>query len=273
MSEAAMDRSESEQRSLLSGPAGDWVERAGTAAGDHPGVEELIAYHHGNLPEDGQRRVQDHLVTCSQCLDHLLELDAFSRPETDPEGRVGGATGAADFETAAAWRALRPRLPSAPARLPRWAAVLAASLSLAVLGLALWSLAQRHEVTALSQRLAEISRPQPGVAIVDLYPPSAVRRDGVAPPVVELPAGAGYATLVINLPAGGRQAGYEVEILDSEGHLLWSGGGLEASRFGTLRLGLPGGFLPPGEHSLRLYGRAGEERHWIETYPIRVPEP
>jgi hypothetical protein len=29
--------------------------------------------------------------------------------------------------------------------------------------------------------------------------------------------------------------------------------------------------LPPGEHSLRLYGHDGEERHWIESYAIRVP--
>lgn len=273
MSDAAMNRSESEQRSLLAGPAGDWVEQAGPAAGGHPGVEELMAYHGGSLSQEEQQRVQDHVVTCRQCLDHLLELDAFTRPEAGSEGGVTGASGAADFETAAAWRALRPRLSPGPVKVPRWAVVLAASLTVAVLGLALWTLDQRREIGVLSQRLAEVSRPQPGVAIVDLYPPSAVRGEGEAVPVVELPAGTGYATLVINLPAGGRQAGYEVEILDSQGRLLWSGGGLEASRFGTLRLGMPGGFLPPGEHSLRLYGRTGEERHWIETYPIRVPEP
>jgi hypothetical protein len=259
---------EIELRRRLAAPAGDWVAEAGGGDGDHPDVDALIAYHGGGLPEDEQRRIQDHLVACRECLGHLLELVEFAGPGAGAEG----AAGAAEFETAAAWRALRPRLPAAPAaRWPRRAVALAAALALAALGLGLYALDQRRAATALGERLAELSRPQPGAAIVDLFPASAVRGEGEPVPVVELPAGAGYATLVINLPEGERYGGYEVEILDPAGRPLWSGGGFEASAFGTLRLGVPGGLLPPGEHSLRLYGHDGEERHWIESYAIRVP--
>lgn len=281
-SDAIMTTSEQELRERLAGPAGEWVEEAAAAAGGHPDFDELVAYRGGELPDDDRRRLQDHLVTCRDCLELMLELDAFLRPETEPEERTAAA-GAADFATAAGWRALRSRLPSGEAgpaegarsgpRPRRWVAALAASLAVAVIVLALFALQLHRDVTALDRQLAELSRPQPGAAIVDLYPVSAARGEGEAAPVAELPAATGYATLVVNLPEGAGEASYEVEIVDPEGRILWSGSGFEASRFGTLRLGLPDGFLAPGEHALRLYAGDGEERHWIETYPLRVPEP
>lgn len=283
MTDATTPR-QSELRSRLAGPAGEWVAEARAAAGDHPEVDELIAYHTGELAEADERRIQDHLVTCRDCLEHLLELDAFtgSGTESGPEGRTGGAAeaaagaGAADFETAAAWRALRSRLPAGPSRVPRRAAVLAASLAVAVVGLAVVALDQRREVGELSRRVAELSQPQPGAAIVDLYPASALRSEGAPREAFELPA-AGYTTLILNLPQNLTESAgsdrYSVEILDAGGGLLWSGGALEPTRFGTLRLGLPGGFLPAGGHSLRLYRLDGEQRRPVESYPIRVPAP
>jgi hypothetical protein len=274
---------DAELRRHLAGPAGDWVAAAGAAAGGHPGVEELIAYHGGGLDEDDQRRIQDHLVTCRDCLDHLLELEEFAGAVGAGERAEGEAVrarepardgGAADFETAAAWRAMRSRLPAdEPVRLPRWAGALAAALALAAVGLGLFALGQHRETSALRDRLAELSRPQPGAAIVDLYPPSAVRGAGEGAPAVELPAGRGWATLILHLPDGERYERYEVEIVDSAERTLWSDGAFEASRLYTLRLGLPSGYLPPGEHSLRVYGIAGDRRNPVQSYPVVVPEP
>jgi hypothetical protein len=266
-----MKPADSKLRDRLAEPITDWVEsRAAAAGGVHLGIDTLTAYHEGVLAEAEQRQVQDHLVVCRECLGNLLELDEISRPT---DGAIG--TGTAELTDDDAWRALRRRLPveRPPATgMPHWVAALAAVLAVAVIGLALWSFAQRREASALRQRLAALSQPQPGAAVLDLYPLSEARgEDGT--PAVELPAEGGYTTLILNLPAGPRHTSYEVEITDADGHRLWSGGGLVTSRFGTLRLGLPAGFLPPGEHALQLYAVDSEEKLWIETYAIRVPDP
>lgn len=274
-----MSDTDSELRDHLAAPAADWVAEHAEAGGEHPGVEALIAYHGGTLPEDAARRVQDHLVVCRECLSALLELDGFSRPLEDEMLAQSD-----DFSDAAAWRTLRGRLPAertpgaAPSgrnyapgpRLPRWAMALAAGLAVAVIGLASWGLGQRSRLAELDRRLVELSRPQPGAAVRDLFPSSAVRGEEGGPPVVELPAGV-FTLLLLNLPEGPAYPAYEIEIVDAAGRRLWSGEDLALSGFGTLRLGLPAGFLPPGEHSLRLYGVDGEESTWVETYPLRVP--
>lgn len=262
------DLDDGEPSRELAAAAGDWLRDAAPAAGGHPSVDELIAYQGGRLDGDAERRVQDHLVVCRDCLDHLDELAGF----VAEKGGAGETAPAADLATAAAWRALRPRLVAAPPRrLPRWAQAAAAALLVAAVGLGLWGLDRQAEVRALGERLAELSQPRPGAAIVDLYPASAARGQGAPPAPAELPAD-GFVTLVVNLPPDAPPGPYRLEIADAVGDRLWSGGGFEASRLGTLRLGLPEAYLPPGVHTLRL-AAAGEEESWIETYPLRVGAP
>jgi hypothetical protein len=248
-----------------------------TPAGDHPGVEELTAYRGGELDAAAERRVQDHLASCRDCLDELLELDSFLLPaDGAPSPGVG------DLETAAAWRAMRGKLPlaapsparPAAARRRRWTMAAAAVLLVAVGALSLWSVGEHRAATALRQRLAALSRPQTNAAIIDLFPAGVTRsEEGETPPAVELPADAGHLTLVVNLPPAPGFASYEAEIVDAEGHTEWSGGGLTRSRFDTLRLGLPRDFLAPGDYALRVLGDDGDERREVATYPLRVPPP
>jgi len=247
-----------------------------TPAVDHPGVGELTAYRGGELDAEAERRVQDHLASCHDCLDSLLELDAF----LDPAGGAP-APGVGDLETAAVWRTIRGKLPRdapaevqpAAARRLRWAMAAAAVLLVAAGALSLWAVGEQRAARALRQRIAELSRPQPNAAIVDLFPAGATRSEEAAPTVAELPADAGHLTLVVNLPPAPGAASYEAEIVDSEGHTAWSGGGLTRSRFDTLRLGLPRGFLAPGDYALRVLGGDGDERREVATYRLRVPSP
>ena len=53
--------------------------------GPHPGEEELVAYHAGEMGLEESKRVQDHLVLCPQCAKLLLDLDAFAADAAVPD--------------------------------------------------------------------------------------------------------------------------------------------------------------------------------------------
>jgi hypothetical protein len=234
--------------------------------------------------------VQEHLLGCRPCLDELLELDSFVAPEEESAAGAArtadteaGAGGVADLETAAAWRAMRSRLPprgsglatglaAAGRRAPAWLAAAAAVLLVAVGALSLWAVAEHRAASALRQRVAALARPQTDAAIVDLFPAGA--RRGEEEQAVELPADAGHLTLVVNLPSSAAAAArYRVEIADAAGRAVWSGDGLTPSRFLTLRLGLPRGFLAPGDYDLRVTTADDGEGNEVATYPLRVAPP
>lgn len=105
----------------------DW--RSGLAAvvelrrrdlGPHPGPDELVAYHAGELGERHAARLQDHLVLCPECAQLLLDLAAF---EADAARAPGGTA-----VPIAPHRAARPR---------RWA-MAAAAAAAAVALVAVW---------------------------------------------------------------------------------------------------------------------------------------
>lgn len=43
----------------------------------HPSVEELVAYHRGELAEGACEPLQDHLALCEECSRLLLDLEGF----------------------------------------------------------------------------------------------------------------------------------------------------------------------------------------------------
>lgn len=246
-------------------------------AGDHLDLATLTAYRGGELDEAAERRVQDHLESCRTCLDELLELDAFLHPTDDTP-----APGTSDLETAAAWRALhRDMVPGTAApRRRTWIPLAAAALLLVTLGaVALWGAGEHRAAQTLRQRLAALSQPQTDAVIVDLFPAGTIRSEtaGDTAPA-ELPAAAGHLTLVVNLPPAAvaeasAAAGYDAEIVDTAGRAVWSGGGLARSRFDTLRLGLPRGFLSPGDYRLRVLAPDGDGDRTVATYALRVVPP
>lgn len=251
------------------------MERSGGEAGPHPSAEELAAYRGGALAAGDAERVQAHLVGCRECLDRLLDLDDLAAA---PHRRAAGVT---RLDTAAAWRALAPRLAQTPGRTSGWAPgwrprlwAVAAALLVATLALGVWGLRQRSALGDLRREVDRLSQPQPDVPIVDLFPPSSPRGAGPRPVPPELGAEAGYLTVVLHLPPSSEAAALEAVIADAGGRELWSGR-LRGSEHGTLTLGIPRRYLEApgargaaGELRIHLYALQGSRRRLLETYAL-----
>lgn len=247
----------------------------------HLAPEELAAYRDGALAPADAARVQDHLVTCRECLATLLELQRFAE---DLDG--DDAPSAAEVE--AVWRGVEARAarqptPLAPVtplvprdrsavvpRAPRLRALraLAASLLVATAGLSFW-------VVRLRDAVDELSRPQLNAPVEDLLP-SGPRGEGDAGAMVELGPDTRSFTLVLNPAASGDFAAYRLEIERAGGGAVWSGGGLVPNSYGSFSVTLSRRLVGPGEYRVRLVGitadaeGAGGERRTIGEYPLRV---
>lgn len=244
--------------------------------GHHPDPGELIAYSCGELSEDAEAEVAEHLTRCRACLDLVLDLDGFLEheraavPAPDEIGPV-------DLRTARAWRELQTRLDeSAPPshrvtggqRFRIALVAVAASLLLAA-GFAVWAIVQQRNVDSLRQENARLDMPQPDAPIVDLFPSTSVRSTYEAESP-QIPEGPGYVILILNLPGDVDHERFEAELLDMRGEALWTGG-LEISEFGTLRLGLPRHWLGDGDRQLRVFG-VGTDRQLLATFDLDVAD-
>jgi len=223
---------------------------------DHPSPDRWLAYHRGELPEDEETRLQEHLARCRDCFDLAEAAAAFAEPEKPDAGQ--------EVETAALWRLLRSQLGPSVGNVrsisagrrgrPLWrfrlASTLAASLFVALVGL---NLQQRSEIAALHA-------PQPNVAFVDL--PSGERAAGGREQTVP----AGTRMLVFSdkdLPA------YWLAIREAAtGKEVWSGE-LRPNRDSVLTLLLPEKFRP-GRYRLELSDARGGKV--LEMHLLRVTE-
>ena len=87
--------------------------------GSHPEIDEIVAYHAGELETEAAQRLQDHLVLCPRCAGLLLELNAF-------------ATDAATVPGAEAPARVVPIAPRRARRRRRWIASAAAVAASAI---------------------------------------------------------------------------------------------------------------------------------------------
>ncbi len=231
-----------------------------TTTHPHPSVETWIDYHAGGVSDEEGQRLQQHLSSCRQCVDLVLDLDAFAESRPRRSSAVG------DFERAAAWRAVKGALePRPPARVTRWPAVaaIAASLLFAAVGLS-----QRSARVELEARLATLTQLQPNTVIADLRPGARERSSSGVDATVDLPAAA-RITLVLHLEDEVDHPAYELCVVDADGTEIHRISGLAISDVGNFRLGLPPGALAAGSYELRLFGIGPNGEHLLETYPIR----
>lgn len=245
-------------RSLAATFASDHV-----AAGGHWEPDEIFAYLAGELTEEDQERLQAHLEGCRECTGLLLDLEPLAAPEEPPP------SGVADLETAAAWRALRPRLaPEKTRAFPpsRLIQVAAAVLFVSTLALSGWVIRLERSAARLRDNVAAAAAPRLNVPVVYV---DAIRSEEPEAGIV-MPPGQDFLLLMIT-PADPRElAAYEAEILDSEQRPVWHGTGLEMSDYGSLRLGLSRQFLSPGRYRLRLYGLVDGESELLEEHPLEI---
>lgn len=241
-------------RAMITEALAPGSEREPAGAGPHPQIDQLVRYHAGELTEAHEARVRDHLVTCRECTETLLDLDRFVVAGADQK--------AAATAPAPAGLGRRPLLTMA-------ASLLIAATALGTLGI--WLAREHRAAERLRQRVAALSAPRPDVPIVDLLPDSSVRGEAGREPAT-LPPGEEYVTLVLNLPQAAEVHAFEAEIVDPRGTVVWEGP-IQRSRFGTFTLGVWRRSLPPGENVIRLYGLGGggtDGRSLLETYVLRV---
>jgi hypothetical protein len=264
----------------------------------HADAERLVSYLRAELPGAEADLLREHLTTCRECIELLLDLEAFER---------GGAAAAADgAERAASWRrllAVRPWERTAggadegdpaaggagaaaepPAERPparrRWrpsprtalgarvhpglAALLAASLA-ATAGLAVWSF-------RLERRL---SAPRPDQPIVELLPSATTRGGGphAQGELWRVPQGASF-TLIIVPDVDERFPRYEAAILDAGGDALWRGLLTPDAESEHVTLGLSRRLLAGRRYTIALRGVDGERRAEAGAYVLEfAPEP
>ena len=246
---------------------------------EHPRPEALAAYHEGRLAEAEAERLRDHLALCPDCAGLLLDLGAF-----DDLASSAGARGLTDGEVEAAWRAVQPRLegPAAAAlasnlvRLPSpvspvpsrssrpayftWA--LAASW-LMVVGLSFWVVALQREIARRSGASAEVA-----VAELSATGGDSTRgREEPREPVLPM-----NHRLILHLAATGlpTYGGYEVEVQDATGRVVWSGRAERDPIESDFTVDLPPGFLRPSRYQAHLYGWDARARRRMADYIFQV---
>jgi hypothetical protein len=164
-----------------------------------------------------------------------------------------------DFETAASWRALRPRLEPRRWYVPP---ALAAALLLALVGSSTWFLARQGFVH-------DRGAPRPNAAVVDLVA-DASRRTGIGGEPQEVVDAGGGATLVLTPDAVLDEPAYELVILDAGGSVIWTVPGLEPHPADqTFTVFLPPGSLLPGVYRIELFGTGSDRTEPVATYRIR----
>lgn len=139
--------------------------------------------------------------------------------------------------------------------------------------------AAREEAEGLRQELARREAPAGGGAvpqlnpvIADLFPPGGdvVRGGGETGTTIELPAGAGGATLILNTGGPSAFREHAVELSDAAGKPVWSARGLVAQPEGAFHLHLPRQALAKGAYTLEVFGLDGVRREKVQTYRFTV---
>jgi hypothetical protein len=199
--------------------------------GPHPDAEMLRAYRGDALENEHEEAVRRHLLTCPRCLEDFFALEGEEVPPPS------------EFERAAAWRALRSRLPAPgpPLRsrwVERWAALFLCAL-----------LAAYCAWTTLEIR--ELSQPQLDSVIWDVLPGE--ERGGASPEEISWKPG-GQLNLVLPYPGEGTYSRHGVEVLGPGGKTWRSGPRILAVELETWILTLPARYVEPGEIRIRLYG-------------------
>ncbi len=224
----------------------------------HPAPGELLDFLAGDLPEAEQERIEEHLALCRACARTALELASGSEEEL-----ASGEARLTKEEVAAEWERFRAALP--PAR-PAWRRAapggggwaLAASLLLAVIGLAVWNVRLSRELRA----------PRAEVAVVDLVPLEAVERREETE-TVAIPGWADRVVLLLNFAEPTASTLFQIEILAEDGRPVWSSRGIRRSEEGTFSVEMPRSFLPAGVYRIRLSG-IGETPEPVADYAVRI---
>ena len=225
------------------------AERAANAMA-HPEVEDLVAYHSGDLPAGRAEALQAHLGVCRDCADMVLELDRVEREERRPWTRfvesVARATdslGSATKTPESGFPGLLQQISTSFWNRRAFVAVLAAG-----------ALAALFVAPMVANRRA--STPQPVVAELELL---RMRGGPAGPiPVLDIPA---PGVVAITVDAGG------LDRKTIKGMLSGPSGQVSLPlapdpSLGLAKVVLATGKLPPGDYAITLEDGAGQHQRY-----------
>lgn len=252
------------------------LEKTTAAFEEHPGPDRLFAFSAGQLSEEEEETVRDHLSLCRDCLDRLW-LD----PE-DPLFRE--RDGVVDLETRRAWREMVAQIRELRAakrlererkrsRLYQFAA---AACLLVAAGLG-WKVGVTPSPQA-NLSASGTSGPTVNVGVYDVRR-SSVRsgstetvepteyQEGLRTTPITIPEGFGSFTLIFVLESGDYDS-HELRILDSDRKELWRTRDVVVEEDRATLL-LPRRDFDAGDYYVEIYcWRQGEATVW--QYPIRL---
>ncbi len=128
----------------------------------------------------------------------------------------------------------------------------------------------RTQIAQLQQSLEDLSQPQVNMPIADLYPQEFIRGQEEAIKAIEVPSGANFFALILNVPDQRSYASYALEIADRDGRAIWRGRGLRMSSYNNFTVMLPRRLFPAGEYRIALYGLRDGRRELVERYALRI---
>ncbi len=281
----------------------------------HPPLSDLLDFVAGSSPESEAEALCEHLATCAECAETVLEARQFEPGRREPTvsqdqrlaalARFEASRSIASEPTAvdrslddlvvadrsapvdiegAGGPSVERQVRRSPARwLPIAASWFVTALAVVWVMITLGSLeSARSDVARLESQLGAIngapSQSPPGVAhqpsfevaTVNLLPVGFIRGTE-ATPEVTAPASA-HLVITMHVAAAPDDGWHRLELIDPNGVLAWSGNGLQPALDGTFRVSVPGGFLSPGRHQLRLLA-SGEPLREVAVYELDVVSP
>lgn len=221
-----------------------------------PAAEVLVELAAGGTPKEA---LAEHLANCLPCASEFKSLRAVTPVQ-------------------------------ARRHTPRAMLALAALLTLTIgLGALAMVLLQRNRElqTQLARvpsrkaavRIVEVPSPAPAqpranvnVAVIDVFPKSAVMRGGAADSS-SIPSEARSFTLLFHVGQDHSYSRYAMEITDSSRTVLWTSDELRPSAQGTFTIHFERAVLGEGAREVTLFGVDAAGRHRLETYELRLPAP
>jgi hypothetical protein len=230
-----------------------------------------------------REQVADHLIACSRCAEEFRVLQELA-PWADEHAHLIAPPGHQPARETIA-------IP------PVWAYAAAATLAIAAVGLGVEDVRleranrtlaahadrtsadatavatlmakvedQQRRMQEMDERLQSADAPDLNPPIIDLEALGA-RRSAARTPPPTIPAGARHVVFVLNTTRQAPGSIYDVEIVDGQGRVAWSGSGLKQSADGTLTLSVPRSLVTPASR-LRLFSHASGRRALIEEYAL-----
>lgn len=224
--------------------------------GGHPSIEQLVDYQ--NQDTEAAESIQEHVTTCSDCAQVLIDLATFEGEDQDDDDlRSRREAG------------LAARSVIAEHKRRRWvfATSVAASLALACLGVVTF---RELSFRDRPHRYAGLNVPK-GIAnlpLVGLYPTGS-NRAGEVTARLEIPGDAVAVGLILGTSKVTHYRDYRLAIRDTSGREIKAANGIEQAEDGSFRILLPAEDFATGLYRVVLSG-VGDREEPVDEYLLEV---